>query len=135
VNEGFNRRIGAFTQSYGSDALDASALRLPLVGFLPASDEKMRATIEAIEAALTQDGLVYRYREAKDGLPGVEGTFLICTFWLIQCLGLMGHKQDAQERFDRVLSFGNDVGLFAEEIDAAPRSNWATFRRLSRTSL
>lgn len=117
LEHGFNKEANAFTQSYSSQALDAAALRLPLVGFLPASDKKMRATIEAIEARLTQNGLVYRYRNTSDGLPGVEGTFLICTFWLIQCLALMGRREEAVRRFEHALSYANDVGLFAEEVD------------------
>lgn len=118
LRDGYNERAGAFTQSYGSNVLDAATLRIPLVGFLPVSDEKMLATIEAIKTRLTENGLVYRYRGAEDGLPGEEGTFLICTFWLIHCLALAGHIEEAQEKFERVLCLGNDLGLFAEEIDA-----------------
>jgi GH15 family glucan-1,4-alpha-glucosidase len=118
LEEGFNERVGAFTQSYGAEALDAAALRMPLVGFLPAADQKMRMTVEAIQARLMENGLVYRYHSALDGLPGGEGTFLICTLWLIQCLALMGRVEEAEERFVGVLAYANDVGLFAEEIDA-----------------
>jgi GH15 family glucan-1,4-alpha-glucosidase len=120
VNEGWSDASGAFTQSFGSDALDASNLMLPIVGFLPADDPRMLATIEAIDERLTDDrGLVYRYRteEGVDGLAGSEGTFLLCTFWLAQALALAGRVDRARAVFERAIAFVNDVGLLAEEVD------------------
>ena len=115
---------GAFTQSFGSDDLDASNLMLPIVGFLPADDPRMLATVDAIAARLTDDrGLVYRYRTAEgantDGLAGEEGTFLLCTFWLAQALALAGRTVQAREVFGQAARYVNDVGLLAEEIDPA----------------
>lgn len=116
LKHGFDTRLGAFTQSYGEPVLDAANLRLALLGFLPADDARMTGTIEQTEKRLTRNGLVYRYLGADDGLPGGEGTFAICTFWLAQCLGLLGRRRDAEDLFGHVVSFGNDVGLFAEQI-------------------
>jgi GH15 family glucan-1,4-alpha-glucosidase len=111
-----------FTQSYGSRELDASLLLIPLVGFLPPSDPRMLGTIEAIERELCQDGLVLRYPtgpegEAVDGLPGREGAFLACTFWLADNYALVGRLNDARNLFQRLLELRNDVGLLAEEYD------------------
>ena len=117
---GFDKKRGSFVQSYGSKELDASLLMLPLVGFLPASDPRIRGTIEAIEAELLQDGLVVRYRthhEDVDGLPPGEGVFLPCSFWLVDCYELIGRHDDAHALFDRVVALGNDLGLLAEEYD------------------
>ncbi|MBA3961075.1 MAG: glycoside hydrolase family 15 protein [Chthoniobacterales bacterium] len=117
---GFNKKKNAFTQFYGSDAMDASVLMLPLVGFLPPNDKRIRGTIEAVERELLQDGFVLRYRpnEKKvDGLPGSEGVFLPCSFWLADCLHLIGRKGDARMLFERLLALRNDVGLLAEEYD------------------
>ncbi|CAA9570595.1 MAG: Glucoamylase [uncultured Thermomicrobiales bacterium] len=118
LERGFNPRVGAFTMAYGVDALDASALRMPLVGFLPADDPRMRATIDSIQADLSVDGLVLRYR-AEDNLPGAEGAFSICTFWLIDCLTALGRIDEAKVLFDRMLGYANDLGLFAEQVDPA----------------
>jgi GH15 family glucan-1,4-alpha-glucosidase len=94
---------------------------MPLVGFLEATDPRMRSTIEAIARDLTEDGLVLRYRNEQglnaDGLRGEEGTFVICSFWLVSCLALAGEVDRAQELFDRLVSHANDLGLLAEEID------------------
>jgi GH15 family glucan-1,4-alpha-glucosidase len=118
VDRGWSDTAGAFTQSFGSDDLDASCLMMPLVGFLPADDPRMLRTIDAIEERLTDDrGLVYRYRSA-DGLEGEEGTFLLCTFWLAQARALAGQPERARAVFDRAAAFVNDVGLLAEEVDA-----------------
>jgi GH15 family glucan-1,4-alpha-glucosidase len=125
--EGFNPRMGAFTQSFGSDLLDAAALRIPLVQFLPATDEKMRATIDAIKERLTRNGLVRRYLGTDDGLPGQEATFSTCTFWMIHCLALMGRVDEARQRFEKMLSYANDVGLYAEEIDASTGTQLGNF--------
>jgi GH15 family glucan-1,4-alpha-glucosidase len=118
---GWSDAANAYTQSFGSDELDASSLLLSIVGFLPADDPRMLATIEAIEQRLTDArGLVYRYR-APDGLSGEEGTFLLCTFWLAQALALAGDTQHAREVFGRAAGFATDLGLLAEEV--APDSN------------
>jgi len=120
---GFSPSKKAFTQYYGSDALDASLLMMPLAGFLPFSDKRVRGTIDAIERELMQDGFVLRYRpeeEGVDGLPGSEGVFLPCSFWMVSCLHGIGRKKEAREMFERLLSLRNDLGLLAEEYD--PRS-------------
>ena len=120
LREGWNEQVGAFTQSFGSTALDASNLMMAIVGFLPADDPRMLRTIDAIEAGLTDErGLVYRYRttEGVDGLAGEEGTFLLCTFWLAQALALSGQVDRATAVFERAAGFVNDVGLLAEEVD------------------
>ena len=117
---GYNSKRKAFTQSYGSEALDASLLMMPLVGFLPVTDERVRGTVEAIERELMVDGLVRRYRpeqEGVDGLPGREGVFLPCSFWLADCFILLGRKNEAREIFERLLSLRNDLGLLSEEYD------------------
>jgi GH15 family glucan-1,4-alpha-glucosidase len=116
---GFNPSVGTFVQTYGSTALDASLLLIPLLGFLPASDPRVVATIEAIERKLTVDGLVLRYDldKSEDGLAGHEGTFILCSFWLVDCLVMLGRRDDAQRLFDRLLSLRSDLGLLAEEYD------------------
>jgi GH15 family glucan-1,4-alpha-glucosidase len=117
TTRGWNENVGAFTQSFGSDHLDASALMMPIVGFMPADHPKMRATIDAIAAGLTDDrGLVYRYL-GDDGLAGDEGTFLMCTFWLAQALALSGDLDRARTTFEAAAGYVNDVGLLAEEVD------------------
>ncbi len=117
LTRGWSERAGAFAQAFGSDDLDASALMMPIVGFLDANDPRMRATIEAIADRLTDDrGLVYRYR-AADGVQGDEGTFLLCTFWLARTLALAGEVDRARQTFERAIASINDVGLLAEEVD------------------
>jgi GH15 family glucan-1,4-alpha-glucosidase len=117
INKGWNESVGAFTQSFGSEDLDASNLMMPIVGFLAADDPRMKATIDATAERLTDDrGLVYRYL-AQDGLEGEEGTFLLCTFWMAQAQALAGELDKAKATFETALSFCNDVGLLAEEID------------------
>jgi GH15 family glucan-1,4-alpha-glucosidase len=119
-DRGFDAELGSFTQAYGSKALDASLLLLPLVGFLPATDPRIRGTIEAIERELLQDGFVLRYRtheEGVDGLPPGEGVFLPCSFWLCDCYELLGRHDEAHELFGRLVDLGNDLGLLAEEYD------------------
>lgn len=119
VSQGWSDRLGAFTQSFGSDDLDASNLMMPLVGFLPVGDKRVLATIEATEAHLTDGrGLVRRYR-AADGLSGDEGAFLLCTYWLAQALARSGQPERATKVFERTLPFVNDVGLLSEEVDTA----------------
>lgn len=118
----------AFTQAFGSDHLDASLLLMPQVGFLPASDARMRGTVEAVERELLRDGFVLRYPTAgQDGLPAGEGAFLACSFWLVDCYALMGRHDDAQRMFERLLSLRNDVGLLAEEYDPAQRRMLGNF--------
>ncbi len=121
LTRGWSATRGAYAQSLDSDELDAAALLMPLVGFLPATDTRMRATIEVIARDLTEDGLVLRYRNEAglnaDGLTGEEGTFVICSFWLACCLAQAGEIDRAQALFERLSGFANDVGLLAEEID------------------
>jgi GH15 family glucan-1,4-alpha-glucosidase len=117
LTKGWSDRANAFTQSFGSDELDASSLMLSLVGFLPADDPRVLSTINATEEHLTDErGLVYRYR-SHDGLEGDEGTFLLCTFWLAQALARAGQPGRARTVFERAAAFVNDVGLLAEEVD------------------
>jgi GH15 family glucan-1,4-alpha-glucosidase len=121
---GYDEKLGSFVQSYGSDELDASLLLLPLVGFLPASDPRIRGTIDAVERRLVVDGLVLRYRTQTndvDGLPAGEGVFLPCSFWLVDCLELLGRHDDAHALFERLVGLANDVGLLAEEYDPVAR--------------
>jgi GH15 family glucan-1,4-alpha-glucosidase len=119
LEHGWSEKAGAFTQYFGGHTLDASNLMMPIVGFLPATEPRMRSTIEAIAERLTDDrGLVYRY-VAEDGLPGGEGTFLLCTFWLAQAWALAGETARAREVFERAITYVNDVGLLAEEVDPA----------------
>ena len=117
--QGFNASRGAFVQYYGSDALDASLLMMPLLGFLPAKDPRVVGTVEAIQSELMSDGLVKRYltEATVDGLPPGEGFFLPCTFWLVDCLEMMGRHEQAHEIFSRLLELRNDVGLLSEEYD------------------
>jgi GH15 family glucan-1,4-alpha-glucosidase len=116
---GFNPSVGTFVQSYGSTALDASLLLIPLVGFLPASDPRVVATIEAIERELVVDGFVLRYdlEKSDDGIAGDEATFLLCSFWLVDCLIMLGRRDAALNLFNRLLNVRNDLGLLAEEYD------------------
>jgi GH15 family glucan-1,4-alpha-glucosidase len=120
--QGFNVDKGSFTQYYGSDQLDASLLMIPLVGFLPATDPRVKGTIEAVERELLEGGFVLRYRTAEtgdvDGLTGREGAFLACSFWLADCLSMLGRTDDARAMFDRLLALRNDLGLLSEEYDA-----------------
>jgi GH15 family glucan-1,4-alpha-glucosidase len=119
LDKGFSEAKGSFTRSYGHDDLDASLLMLPLVGFLPPDDERMVGTIEAVQRELMSDGLVHRYRTdaVSDGLPPGEGTFLLCTFWLLDCLVLIGRTDEARAIFNRLLGLRNDVGLLSEQYD------------------
>jgi len=116
---GFNSERGAFVQFYGSGSLDASLLLMPLVGFLPATDPRVEATVEAIRRELTVSGLVRRYAgdPEVEGVSGEEGVFLPCSFWLADNLAMQGRADEARELFQRLLSLRNDVGLLAEEYD------------------
>jgi GH15 family glucan-1,4-alpha-glucosidase len=116
LEHGWSERAGAFTQAFGSDDLDASNLMLAITGFLPGDDPRMKATVDATAARLTDEhGLVYRYL-AHDGLEGEEGTFLLCTFWLAQAQALAGELDQATATFERAATAINDVGLLAEEV-------------------
>ena len=120
--KGFDPELGAFTQYYGSKKLDASLLMIPLVGFLDPEDPRVRSTVDAISSKLTRDGLVLRYEtddkdEGVDGLSGREGAFLACSFWMVDCLELLGRRDEALAMFERLLALSNDVGLLSEEYD------------------
>jgi GH15 family glucan-1,4-alpha-glucosidase len=117
--KGFNKKLNSFVQSYGSKELDASCLRIGLVGFLPHDDPRVIGTVEAIEKRLMKDGFVERYdtKKTKDGLSGGEGAFLACSFWMVTSLWLMGRRADATAMFERLLALRNDVGLLSEEYD------------------
>ncbi len=119
--EAFNVELNAFTQSYGSDELDASTLLIPLVGFLPPTDRRVLGTVEAIQRDLTRDGFVERYRTHEhntvDGLPAGEGVFLPCSFWLVDALLMLERDDEARALFERLLAVGNDLGLMSEEYD------------------
>jgi GH15 family glucan-1,4-alpha-glucosidase len=119
--EGFDGERNTFTQYYGSKALDAGALMIPLVGFLPPSDPRVVGTVDAIERELMTDGFVRRYdsEEGVDGLPPGEGAFLPCSFWLADCLGLLGRADEARKLFQRLAGLANDVGLLSEQYDPA----------------
>jgi GH15 family glucan-1,4-alpha-glucosidase len=123
LTRGWSEAKQAYAQSFESDKLDAAQLLMPLVDFLPATDERMRSTIEAIARELTQDGLVLRYLNEEglneDGLTGEEGTFVICSFWLVSCLARLGEVDRAEALFDQLAGSANDLGLLAEEIDVA----------------
>lgn len=121
--KGYNPHANAFVQSYGSPLLDASLLMMPLVGFLPASDPRVRSTIEAIERRLAHDGFVARYETTPDvdGLPPGEASFLLCSFWLVDCLELIGRHDDATRLFEKLLAIRNDLGLLAEGYDTGQR--------------
>jgi GH15 family glucan-1,4-alpha-glucosidase len=119
--KGFNKDVGAFTQYYGSDQLDASVLMIPLVGFLPPTDARVVSTVETVQRQLMDHGFVLRYRTsdtgAVDGLTGREGAFLACSFWMVDCLHMIGREEEATELFERLLALRNDLGLLAEEYD------------------
>ena len=118
-DKGFSRKRNAFVQAYGSEALDASLLLMPIMGFLPADDPRIAATIEAVEQDLMRGGLVLRYdtEASTDGLPGDEGAFLACSFWLADCYALQGRDAEARALFERLLALRNDVGLLSEQYD------------------
>ena len=116
---GYNADMNAFVQYYGSKQMDASLLMLPLVGFLPATDPRIIGTVKAIERELLQDGFVLRYKTdtSVDGLPGDEGVFLVCSFWLADNWALQGRYDEARDMFERLIGLCNDVGLLSEEYD------------------
>jgi GH15 family glucan-1,4-alpha-glucosidase len=119
----FNTKRNSFVQAYGSDQLDASLLLIPIVGFLPRNDSRVKATVEAIERELMPAGLVLRYDTSRvsDGLPPGEGVFLACSFWMVSSLNAIGRKREAKAMFERLLVLRNDVGLLSEEYDTGRR--------------
>jgi GH15 family glucan-1,4-alpha-glucosidase len=118
LEHGFNGELGAFVQSFDAAELDAANLRIPLLEFLPFDDPRVQGTIDRTLEHLTENGMVYRYL-ADDGLPGKEGTFGLCTFWLVDTLALSNRLDEAEEIFEKMLGHANHVGLFPEQLDAA----------------
>ena len=123
LTRGWSEARQAYAQSFDSDELDAAQLLMPILGFLPATDERMRSTIDAIADFLTDNGLVVRYRNKEglnaDGLTGEEGTFVICSFWLVSALAKAGEIDRSERLFEKLVAYANDLGLLAEEIDTA----------------
>lgn len=117
LRDGFNPTLGSFVSVLGGDQVDASLLRIPFVGFLPGDDPRMLSTIAVIRRTLGRDGLLYRYRGIDDGLPGREGAFLACSFWLVASLALAGRLDEAHRLFQELLDRASDLGLYAEEMD------------------
>jgi GH15 family glucan-1,4-alpha-glucosidase len=119
LRNGIDGQRGSFVQCYGGKELDASLLLVPVTGFLPPNDPRVRATVEAIERELMVDGLVLRYdtKRSEDGLPPGEGVFLACSFWLVEAYALLGRHQDAHRLFERLVALSNEVGLLSEEFD------------------
>jgi GH15 family glucan-1,4-alpha-glucosidase len=127
--KGFDAELNSFVQSYGAKQLDASLLLLPLVGFLPADDPRISGTVAAIERCLLRDCLIARYNAESeiDGLPGDEGAFLACSFWLADNYILQGRYREARALFERLLALRNDVGLLAEQYDPKARRQVGNF--------
>jgi GH15 family glucan-1,4-alpha-glucosidase len=115
---GYDPGRGVFTQAFDRPELDAALLRLPTVGFVAWDDPRMRRTVDAVRRELEVDGLLLRYR-VPDGLKSTEGTFVACTFWLVECLARQGRAAEARAAFARASATANDLGLFAEEFDPA----------------
>ena len=134
LSKGFDKKLNSFVQTYGSKQLDASCLRIALVGFLPPDDPRIIGTVEAIERGLMPDGglksgFVARYdiKKSPDGLPGSEGSFLACSFWMVSNLWLIGRRADAKALYERLLALSNDVGLLSEEYDAKTKRQIGNF--------
>ena len=131
LTRGWSEAKQAYAQSFDSDDLDAAVLLMPIYGFLPATDERMRSTIEAVARELTEDGMVLRYRNEEginpDGLSGEEGTFAVCTFWLVSALAQAGEIERAEALFDKLVGSANDLGLLGEEIDTATGEQLGNF--------
>ena len=127
---------GVLKQHYDTEALDASTLLAPIVGFLPGTDDRMHASVLAIADELTENGYVLRYKtdETDDGMSGKEGTFLICSFWLVSGLAIVGEEQRARDLMERLLRIASPLGLYAEEYDVDTDGTSGTSRRRSRTS-
>jgi GH15 family glucan-1,4-alpha-glucosidase len=131
-HDGYDPKRKTFTQYYGSEELDASVLFIPIVGFLPPTDERVIGTVEAVQRWLTRDGLVDRYstgsgKGSVDGLPGVEGAFLPCSFWLVDALAIIGRMDEARALFTRLLNLRNDLGLLSEEYDPIGKRQLGNF--------
>ena len=132
LEQGYDEELGSFVQSYGSKRVDASLLTIPLFGFLPADDPRVRGTLEAVRRELLVDGFVQRYRhdddvESVDGLPPGEGAFFLCSFWFVDNLVLLGELDEACEMFDKLLALRNDLGLLSEEYDVAGKRQVGNF--------
>ncbi|SFH27071.1 Glucoamylase (glucan-1,4-alpha-glucosidase), GH15 family [Palleronia marisminoris] len=129
LSNGWSDVRGSFVQYYGGEALDASLLLIPSVGFLPPDDARVIATVEAVQRDLVEGGLVLRYRpeDTPDGLGGSEGTFLVCSFWLVDALTMMGRLDEAEALFEHLLSLRNDLGLLAEEYDPSAQRQLGNF--------
>jgi len=131
LERGWSEKRQAFAQAFESDELDAAVLLMPIYGFLPATDPRMRSTIEAVARDLTEDGLVLRYRnqegENADGLTGEEGTFVVCSFWLVSALAQAGEVERAERLYAQLAGYANDLGLLAEEIDTATGEQLGNF--------
>jgi GH15 family glucan-1,4-alpha-glucosidase len=127
--KGFDSESNSFVQYYGSKYLDASLLMMPLVGFLPADDPRVKGTVKAIETLLVSNGFVERCTQdpAVDGIPHGEGTFLACSFWMTDNCELQGRHEDAVQMFDRLLDIRNDVGLLSEEYDPIEKRQVGNF--------
>jgi GH15 family glucan-1,4-alpha-glucosidase len=127
--KGYDPERNTFTQYYGSQELDASVLNIPLVGFLPGDDERVVGTIDAVWRELGRDGFVSRYSTAEtdDGLPGDEGQFLACSFWLVNALARAGRVEEARALFERLIGLTNDLGLLAEEYDVERKRQIGNF--------
>ena len=122
LEQGWSPEQQAFTQSYGSRELDAAALLIPVVGFLPGDDARVLSTLDAIGRTLKHGDLVERYSTSDepspiDGMPGEEGAFLLCSFWYVDALALAGRREEAEAMFARLVARTNDLGLLAEEVD------------------
>lgn len=126
---GFDQKQRAFTQALGSPIIDASALAIPRMGFLPATDPRVQSTIDRVRDVLGHGGLICRYRtrETKDGVPGGEGAFVLCTFWMVEALALAGRLDEAYDLFEHTVGFANDVGLLSEEVDPVKRELLGNF--------
>jgi GH15 family glucan-1,4-alpha-glucosidase len=129
LDKAYDPQRNAFTQSYGSKALDAGALMIGLVGLLPSTDDRFTGTIDAVRSELGHDGFISRYSTdaTDDGLSGSEGQFLACSFWLVDALALNGRVDQARELFERLLALRNDLGLYAEEYDVARKRQVGNF--------
>jgi GH15 family glucan-1,4-alpha-glucosidase len=127
LEKGWSDKKQAFVQSFGAEALDATALLMPVLGFIDGKDPRMVSTIKAIEKELgAGDGLLYRYR-SQDGISGTEGAFLLCSFWLVDALVFAGERQRAQQIFEKLLAWRNHVGLLPEEIDPETKAFLGNF--------
>jgi GH15 family glucan-1,4-alpha-glucosidase len=129
LEHGWDEDRRTFTQSYGSEALDAALLLIGRMGFLPADDPRVVGTIDAVQRELTSEGFLLRYptEESQDGLPPGEGAFLPCSFWLVDALARCGRADEARAHYDRLTALANDVGLFAEEYDPETRRQLGNF--------